>query len=315
MRIDELPRRVVIVGGGFISAEFAHVFGSFGSRTTIVARTTSLLPHHDAAISAAYTDHARSRYDVRTATTVRRIRPGTGDGPAGLTAELSDGSTVEADIVLLAVGRIPNGDRLDVAATGVELDDAGRVVVDEYQQTTQPGVFALGDVSGEHQLKHVANHEARVVAYNLRHPDAMRPADHRFVPFAVFTDPQIASVGLTEEQAVASGVDYVSYTQRYADIAAGWAREDTGNFLKVLADPETGMLIGAHVIGPEAATVIQPLIQSMSFSLSAHETARGQYWIHPALSELVENALLGLPEPTAHQLSAASPGLRGSADG
>lgn len=86
--------------------------------------------------------------------------------------------------------------------------------------------------------------------------------------------------------------------RNYADIAADWAREDTGHFLKVLADPATGLLLGAHVIGPEAATVIQPLIQAMSFGQRAHDVARGQYWIHPALSELVENALLGLQEPT-----------------
>ena len=114
----------------------------------------------------------------------------------------------------------------------------------------------------------------------------------------MFTDPQIASVGLTEEQAVARGIDYVTGRRDYGGIAAGWAREDTTGFLKVLADPETGMLIGAHVIGPEAATVIQPLIQSMSFGIPARETAIGQYWIHPALSEIVENALLDLPEPT-----------------
>jgi mycothione reductase len=200
--------------------------------------------------------------------------------------------------VLVATGREPNGNRLDVERTGVGLDGDGRVVVDRYQQSAVDGIFALGDVSSAHQLKHVANHEARVVAHNLLHPEAMRAADHRFVPSAVFTDPQVAAVGLTEEEAIDRGVDYVTYTQRYGDIAAGWAREDTTNFLKVLADPVTGMLIGAHVIGPEAATVIQPVIQSMSFGLSAHETARGQYWIHPALSELVENALLGLPEPT-----------------
>jgi mycothione reductase len=298
MRIDELPARVLIIGGGYVGAEFAHVFGSFGSQVTVVARTMLLLPHHDTAIAEAYTAHAGKRFDVRLHTEVVSVEPGTSAGPDGLTATLTDGGSVEADIVLVATGREPNGNRLDVERTGVGLDGDGRVVVDRYQQSAVDGIFALGDVSSAHQLKHVANHEARVVAHNLLHPEAMRAADHRFVPSAVFTDPQVAAVGLTEEEAIDRGVDYVTYTQRYGDIAAGWAREDTTNFLKVLADPVTGMLIGAHVIGPEAATVIQPVIQSMSFGLSAHETARGQYWIHPALSELVENALLGLPEPT-----------------
>ena len=117
-------------------------------------------------------------------------------------------------------------------------------------------------------------------------------------PAAVFTEPQIAAVGLTEDQAKHRGVDYVVGRRDYGGVAAGWAREDTTGFLKVLADPRTGLLLGAHVIGPEAATVIQPLIQAMSFGQRAYDVARGQYWIHPALSEIVENALLELPLPT-----------------
>ena len=206
--------------------------------------------------------------------------------------------TVEAEMLLVATGRRPNGAALGVAATGVELDRKGRVVVDEYQRTGVDGIYALGDISTEHQLKHVANHEATVVRHNLAHPDAPIRSDHRFVPAAVFTDPQIAAVGLTEQQAHAHGIPFAVKKQEYGGIAAGWAREDTTHFLKVLADPATGLLLGAHVIGPEAATVIQPLIQGMSFGQTAHDVARGQYWIHPALSELVENALLGLPAPT-----------------
>ena len=112
---------------------------------------------------------------------------------------LDDGSApITAGVLLIAAGRRPNGDRLDVAATGVDLDDDGYVVVDEHQRTTADGIFALGDVSSHQQLKHVANHEARVVQHNLLHPDAMISSDHRFVPHAVFSGPQVASVGLTE---------------------------------------------------------------------------------------------------------------------
>jgi mycothione reductase len=111
----------------------------------------------------------------------------------------------------------------------------------------------------------------------------------------VFTSPQVASVGLTEEQAVAQGVRYVTSKQDYAGIAYGWAMEDTTGFAKLLADPGSGQLLGAHIIGPQASTLIQPLIQAMSFGLDARTMARGQYWIHPAMPELVENALLNLP--------------------
>jgi mycothione reductase len=198
------------------------------------------------------------------------------------------------DELLVAVGREPNSDLLNLDATGVEVDREGRVVVDAYQQTTVDGIYALGDVTNPHQLKHVANHEARVVKHNLLNPDDRIEADHRFVPHAVFSSPQIASVGVTEEQAQERGIPYVKAVQRYADIAYGWAMEDTTGFAKVLADPETGQIIGCHVIGPQAPTVIQPVVQAMSFGLDAYTMARGQYWIHPAMPELIENALLQL---------------------
>ena len=293
MRIDALPASVAILGGGFIAAEFAHVFASFGVSVTQIVRGPALLRHLDAEVSAQFTRDASARYDVRLGTTVTRAAAA---GP-GVILELlgPDGpASVTADLLLVAIGRVPNADELRVSATGVEVDDAGRVVVDDYQRTTVDGIFALGDISSEHQLKHVANHEARVVAHNLAHPRNMMAADHRFVPAAVFSDPQIASVGLTEEAAANAGINYAVKVQKYADIAAGWAREDHGHFLKVLADPATGLLLGAHVIGPEAATVIQPLIHAMSFGQRAHDVARGQYWIHPALMEVVENALLKL---------------------
>ncbi|MFJ8855930.1 hypothetical protein [Streptomyces sp. NPDC102437] len=111
----------------------------------------------------------------------------------------------------------------------------------------------------------------------------------------MFTSPQIASVGLTEQQAQATGVRYVTATRNYADVAYGWAMEDTTGFAKVLADPATGQLLGAHIIGPQAPTLIQPLIQAMSFGLDARSMARGQYWIHPTMPEGVEGALLSLP--------------------
>jgi mycothione reductase len=122
-------------------------------------------------------------------------------------------------------------------------------------------------------------------------------SDHRFVPSAVFTHPQIATAGLSEEQARERGTPFVAARYDYSGIAGGWAREDTTGFAKVLAEPRTGLLLGAHIIGPEAASLIQPLIQAMAFGLAAHEVATRQYWIHPSLSEVVENALLSLPPP------------------
>lgn len=294
MRIDDLPERVAILGGGDISCEFAHVFSAFGVHTTVVTRGEPLLRHLDLEIARHFTDVVSRRWDVRlnrtvSATTAR------GDG---VRLRLSDGATVDADLLLVATGRIPNSDRMNVGAAGVELHVDGRVRVDEYQRTTADGVWALGDVSGAHQLKHVANREARAVAHNLVHPDRLVAADHRFVPAAVFTHPPIATVGITGEEAAASGRPFVTKVQQYGSTAYGWAMEDTDGICKLIADPDTGQLLGAHLVGAQASTLIQPLIQAMNFGLPVHEMARGQYWIHPALTEVVENALLGLDLPS-----------------
>jgi mycothione reductase len=201
---------------------------------------------------------------------------------------------VRGDMLLVAAGRTPNGDLLDLQNARVDADREGRVLVDDQQRTSVDGIFALGDASSPFQLKHVANHEAKVVQHNLLHPHSPRRTDHRFVPSAVFTDPQIAAVGRTEAQCRAMGLDYVVKIQEYGDVAYGWAMEDITGFCKLIADRGTGKLLGAHIMGPQASTVIQPVIQAMSFGLDAKEMAYDQYWIHPALPEVVENALLGL---------------------
>jgi len=219
--------------------------------------------------------------------------------PGNVTVELSDGTSAAGDVLLVATGRVPNGDRLNLAAGEVEAHANGRIRVDEYQRTSAPGTWALGDASSPYLLKHVANHEMRTVAHNLANPDDLRASDHRYVPAAVFTHPQLAYVGLTEEQAVAHGLPYVTAVQEYGGTAYGWAMEDTTSMVKLVADSATGLLLGAHVMGEQASTLIQPLIQAMSFGLPVQEMARGQYWIHPALPEVVENALLALKLPPA----------------
>lgn len=296
MRLPKLPESMVILGTGFIAMEFAHVFSALGTKVSVIGRSSRLLRHLDTDLSERFTALAQQKWDVHLENPARAFMP-VGDG---VEVELADGTVVAGDVLLVATGRRPNGDLLDAAAAGIELDAAGSIVVDEFQRTTAEGVFALGDVSSPHQLKHVANHEARVVQHNLLHdawgPDtsALQRTDHRFVPAAVFTEPQIATVGLTEAEALAAGYDISVKIQDYGNVAYGWAMEDTEGFCKLIADRSTGLLLGAHIIGAQASTVIQPLIQAMAFGITARDMATQQYWIHPALPELVENALLGL---------------------
>ena len=290
MRLPEQPARMLVVGGGYIAAEMAHVFSSYGTRVTVATRGPQLLRHLDQDIVDAFDPRARSQWDVRTGAQVSDLR----GGADGTTVTLTDGSEVVVDVILVATGRHPSSGGLDLDAGGVGVHQDGRVAVDAHGRTTAEGVWALGDVSSPFQLKHVANHEARVVAHNLAHPEDLVAFDHEAVPAAVFTHPRIASVGMTEAQAREAGVDVVTKIQQYGDTAYGWAMEDTTSICKVIADRRTGRLVGGHLMGPESSTLVQPLIQMMAFDQPVAQMVRGQYWIHPALTEVVENALLGL---------------------
>ncbi|MBJ7531067.1 MAG: FAD-dependent oxidoreductase, partial [Nocardioides sp.] len=285
------------VGGGYIGAELAHVFAAYGATVTQVESGEALISNQDHDISQTFTRIVSQRWDVRLGTSLERVSRAAG----GTVMHLDDGSEVEVDALLLAIGRRPNGDLLDLDRAGVETDDTGRILVDEHQRTSAEGVWALGDASSPEPLKHVANQDARVVKHNLLHPDDLRVSDHRFVPNAVFASPQVAAVGLTEAQAREQGLDLAVARHEYGDTAFGWALEAddrhgeaAGYVVKLLADRATGRLVGAHLLGPQASVLVQPLIQAMSFGQPVADLARGQYWIHPALTEVVENALLAL---------------------
>ncbi|MGQ4531807.1 mycothione reductase [Dermabacteraceae bacterium P7054] len=300
MRMESLPASMAILGSGFIAAEMAHIFASLGVEVTLLARSGALLRAEDADVSEAFTKLARERFNVRSNfSTTSVVRD---DEGVKITGDTVNGSeTIRVEEILVATGRTPNGDLLDVSAAGIDMTDDGRVAVDEYQRVLGggvplAGVWALGDVSSRYQLKHVANHEARTVKHNLLAKDenALRASDHRYVPHAVFSHPQIGAVGMSEKQARESGREILVVNQPYASIAYGWAMEDQSGFAKLIADAETTELLGAHIMGPHAPTLIQTLIQAMCTGQSARDIAATQYWIHPAMPELLENALLNL---------------------
>ncbi|MGI8949783.1 MAG: mycothione reductase [Ornithinimicrobium sp.] len=294
MRIDTLPASMVILGGGYIAAEFAHVFSALGVQVHIVNRGDRLLRAQDEQISAAFTEQARASWDVHLGVRAAALRTLAG---GGVHLDLTDGTSIEAGLLLVATGRKPNTDDMGLDRAGIECHDDGRVIADEHGRTTAEGVWTLGDVSSPYQLKHVANHEARVVAHNLAHPQDLRRVDHHAVPATVFTHPQLASVGMTEREAREAGHDVTVKVQPFGDTAYGWAMEDTTSICKLVADRDTAQLLGAHLMGPHSSSLIQPLIQAMSSRRPVHDLAQSQYWIHPALAEVVENALLGLDLP------------------
>ncbi|PWH06660.1 mycothione reductase [Brachybacterium endophyticum] len=313
MRIDALPSSLVILGSGVIALEMAHIFSGLGVAVSVVARSGRLLRAADADVSERITEVAREQWDVHTdvtTTSVHRTEDGgvilrgrRTDSPTGDAAG-SAGADVEihADEILVATGRRPNTDLLDVQAGGIAEAEDGCVRVDAHQRAlgkdgqAVEGVWAFGDLSSPAQLKHVANHEQRIVRHNVLHPEDLERSDTMPVPAGVFTHPQIAMVGLTEDEARREGHDVRVAVQDYSSIAYGWALEDTTGFAKVIVDAGSGRILGAHIIGPESTILIQLLIQAMSTGQTAHDIARTQYWIHPAMPELIENALLQLDD-------------------
>lgn len=298
MRMDELPRTMVILGGGIIAVEFAHIFSALGVDVTVVNRSESLLRRFDDTVSSRFTEVAGTQW---TNLLGRTVTGAEADGGL-VTLTLDDGRTLACDELLLAQGRVPNGDLLDAAAGGVELADDNRIIVDDYGRTSAKGVWALGDAANELQLKHVANQEARAVFHNVAADGAsdadLVPFKHDNVPGGIFSHPQIGYVGMTEAEARAwaeeNGRTVTVKVQEYSDVAYGWAMEDTTGFCKLIADADSHRLLGAHIMGPQAATLIQLLVTAIEFDLDLQDFATKQYWPHPSLSELVENAVLGL---------------------
>ena len=293
MRLDKLPERLTILGSGFIACEMAHVFDAYGSEVTLVIRRDTVLNHCDRAVSDSVTRALRERFRIVDNAKVTMVE----QHGSELVVSGTQGAEpfqIRSDELLIAIGRTPNGDELGVQATGVRLDDDGYVVVDRFGRTSHRDIWALGDVCSHLQLKHVANHQAKVVAANLAAGHDVVEFDLEAVPFAIFTAPQVGVVGCREEDLKAAGSDYVTITRQYGSTAYGWAMEDTTGFVKLLGDPHTRQILGAHVVGYQASNLVQLAVFAMRCGHSADELATAMMYPHPALTEVIENAALEL---------------------
>jgi mycothione reductase len=291
MRLPRQPKSMAILGGGYVGAELGHFFGALGTELTFINRGNRLLQREDDEISQRFTDIYTRRFTVLQQTRVHRVSQSNGQ----ILLDLSVAGVqqhVACEVFLIATGRLPNTDLLEVARSGIAVDEQGRVVTNAYYETTAPGIWALGDMDSPYQLKHAANSEARIVAYNVAHPDTPRQGNDYAMPHAVFASPQVASVGVTEREAQQQGMPYRIGKRDYSATAYGWAIEDTESFVKVIAHAETRQVVGAHIIGPYASILIQPFINAMRFGETVDQLAHGTFYIHPALTEVIEQALL-----------------------
>jgi dihydrolipoamide dehydrogenase len=299
LQIETPPDHLVIVGGGYIAAELGHFFGTFGSDVTIIGRRPNLLPEADEEIAEAFTDRYAERFTVHTGHAATAVSEANGTisvearpyeyGPDGGVND-EESVTVTGDELLVAAGRRPNTDLLDLDATGVETDDRGFVETDEYLRTTADGVWALGDIVGEYLLKHSANHEARSVVRNL-FGEELQPVDYTAMPFAVFASPEVAGVGAREEELREADREYATRTYRYDETARGSAMKADG-FLKAIIDLE-GRILGCHIMGPEASDLIQEVVVAMKAGSGTVQDVRESVHVHPALSEVVQRGFSG----------------------
>ena len=288
LRLPEQPERLTIVGGGVIAAEMAHFFGSMGTEVTIVQRGPLLVQQEDQDVSRRFTDVYQRKFRLLLDAQVTRAYR---DADQTVLEVSRNGGTetISCDALLIAAGRIPNTDLLDVARSGVEVDQQGYITVDEYLQTGVPGVWALGDIVGKNLLKHSSNLEAAYVANNMFNPDQKVAVDYRAMPHAIFASPQVGGVGLTEQEAVQLGVSYTVAKYDYIDTAYGSSIEDRDGFVKVLADAETQEILGCHIIGTDASILIQEVVNAMRLRQSVDAITESIY-VHPALQEVVQRA-------------------------
>ena len=288
LRLPSQPRRLVIVGGGYIAGELAHFYGALGTEVTIVHRRPVLLREEDHDVSERFTEVYKARFDLRLDATVQQVRQEGADIRVDITAGGTPGS-LSADALLLATGRIPNSDELAVERTGVRVDDRGFIEADEYLETNVPGIWTLGDIAGRYQLKHSANLEAAYVGYNIQHPAEKVAVDYHAMPHAIFASPQVGAVGLTEREARANGRPYAVGKYEYANTAYGSSIEDKDGFVKVLADPESEEILGCHILGTDASILIQEVANAMRIRATTSAITQSIY-VHPALPEVVQRA-------------------------
>ncbi len=298
--IAELPKSMIIMGGGFKGCEFGHFFSAFGTDVTILQRPARLLPNEELEISSAVTRKLGQHVAVRTAHDVLEIRK-TDGGVQVISRDRTTGKEVsnEAEMLMVATGMKSNADWLDPAAAGVELDEHGYVVVNEHLETTAPGIWALGDITGRHMFRHTANYESQVVWYNMSSNDKAFVDEHA-IPHAVYTYPTVGSVGMSEEGAKRGNLKYLVGYNFYSNAAKGTAMANDHGVVKVLVEAGTRRILGAHIAGPEADLLVQQIVYLMNAGDESYLPMARSQVIHPSLSEVVAGAFAHLAEPGAH---------------
>lgn len=282
--LQTLPEHLVIIGASYVGLEFAQVWRRFGARVTVIEQAPRLLPREDADVAAAIAESlADEGIDLRVGHGVRDVAP----VAEGVRVRLRDGTDVDGSTLLVAAGRQPNSDWLDLQLAGVDTDERGYVLVDDRTRTSAAGVYALGDVNGRGAFTHTSVHDAQVVLDLLNGAGASgRRIDERDVVYALFTDPPLGRVGLTEDQVRASGRRVLRAVKPMRSISRAQEMGETIGFAKVIVDADTDRIIGAAVLGVGGDEVVNLFALAMSAGLTT-EAFKRSVLVHPTVSELM----------------------------
>jgi mycothione reductase len=290
LELETPPKSIIIIGGGYIGVEYGHFFSGIGAKTTIIQRPPRILPEEEPEISDLLRRELEQRMEIHTGFEVVEAKQ-KGAVKTVIARNREDGSLQEfsAEALMVAAGRVPNSDLLKPEKTGVKLDERGYVKVNEYLETSKNKIWAFGDAIGKEMFKHVANYEASVAWHNAVHDHKVK-MDYSAAPHAVFTHPQVASVGLKEAEAKQQGYKTLVGKALYKDTAMGAAMGEPAGFVKVIVEDGTGKILGGHIIGAEASILIQEIINAMIAESKSFAPIVRAMHIHPALPEVVQNA-------------------------
>ena len=296
----ELPSSIVIVGAGAIGMEFAYVLSNYGVKVTIIEFLDRALPNEDADVSKEIAKQYKGYgIEILTSTKVETVVDGGDSVTVTYTGKDGQPGQLTADKVLMSIGFAPRVTGYGLENTGVALTERGAIAIDDYMRTSVPHIFAIGDVTAKLQLAHVAEAQGVVAAETIGGAETMPLGDYRMMPRATFCQPQVASFGLTEQQAKDEGYDIKVATFPFmANGKAHGLGEPTG-FVKLIAESEYGELLGGHLIGPDVSELLPELTLAQKWDLTATELARNVH-THPTLSEALQEGFHGL---TGHMIN------------
>jgi mycothione reductase len=287
LRNTTLPPSMIIIGGGYIACELGHAYANFGTKTTFLVRS-KLLRTQDAEVAAEFHKVFSRHHDLRLGAVITKVEYSHDTFTVHYTQE-SKNLSVTAKALLVAAGITSNADTLDLTHTDIEVMPGHFIKVDDYLETTAKGVFALGECIGKYFFRHSVNFEGDYLFDYLFGGKPKQPVVYPPMPHAVFTHPQVACVGMTEEELKARGADYAVGLNYYKNSAMGMALLSDHGFCKLLIDRSSRKILGGHIIGPESSDMIHMIIAYMSMNATL-DNMLSTIYIHPALPEIVRNA-------------------------